>query len=229
MPAGIEVRNNNGTIQINELNPTLALRGKQSNTTPAALYQYRTHTFTGVDVPAFGLSCQSTAVFIVSFKRVGSTCTVQVGGNAVNRDYTIYHFDRPQPTSGGYGLQVFDATGKCTFDSQRSPGVIRAVVHPPGASWASSVATAKPNTRQWCGIIANSIDVFTEVDGGQIGPNEWWREQAFYVTGVRTAPLTATVSAAQRLFDRATVNSQVSNLTDVRGEHAVMWVDVTGY
>lgn len=228
MPSGIEVRNDSGAIQINEQNPTLSLRSKQSNTTPGSLYQFRTHTFNDVDVPAFGLSCQSASVFIVSVKRVGTTCTVQVGGNAVNHDYTIYHFDRPQPVSSGFGIQVFDATGKCTFDSHRSPGVIRAVAHQPGATWASALVTAKPSTREWCGIIADSIDVYTDLDGGQIGPNEWWREQTFYVTGVRTAPLQATVGAVERLFDRSTVNSQVSNLTDVRGAHAVLWVDVTG-
>lgn len=229
MPTGIEVRNNSGSIQINDQNPTLALRSKQAGVTSASLYSYTTHVFNNVDVPAFGLQCQSTWVYIASMKRVGNTVTVTVGGAITGRDYTIYHFDRPLPTSSnGFGLQVFDASGKCTFDSHRSPGVIRAVAHQVGDTWATTITTPKPSDRAWCGIIANSLDVYTDIDGGQIGPNEWWREQMFYVTGVRTAPLNATVQAVPRFYDLSTVNSQVQNLTDLRGRHAVMWVDVTG-
>lgn len=131
MPAGLQVINNYGTVLIADTNPSLSL--KEKRTVTIAANGRVTFSFTGVELPMLSFRC-NTIVHSQYMTRSGSTITYTLSG-AVGAVITLYLFDRPVPTTGSNaGLQVFDAAGRCTFDSSGKYGIIVAS-NPPIGSW----------------------------------------------------------------------------------------------
>lgn len=139
MGAGIEIINDFGTVLINDTDPVLQLRNKYNVTATTGIPRYYDFTVSGVNFPIIAIRCAQYA-FMQSYVRSGSNLTVRIGVNAtVNTDLTIYHFDIPTaPNPTGHGVQIFDASGNCTFDSSAKTAVIYAV-NPPTGIWSGTI------------------------------------------------------------------------------------------
>lgn len=131
MTAGLEVRNDYGTFLITDRDPSLALRYKRTISTDGT--GYATTTFSGVEIPIVAIRSSAT-VYAVTQHRSASSVTVTLWSQPANSSVELFVFDRPIETPGNFGLQVFDADGKCTFDSSRQYGRVVAS-NPPVGDW----------------------------------------------------------------------------------------------
>lgn len=130
MAFGIEVTNNYNTLLFNERDPSLAVLHKRTLSVSGG---YATTAFTGVETPIIAIRSSAT-VFAVTRHRSGSNLTVTLRTSPSSASVTLYIFDRPQPTSGDFGVQILDASGRVTFDFGRQYGRVVAV-DPPAGDW----------------------------------------------------------------------------------------------
>lgn len=143
MAHGIEVINDHGTILIDDKYSNLAVRHQGTLAAGAGL---RTVSVPGLNDPVPAI--RSTA-YSATASRQGSTGYIWSAGGA---QVHWYVFDTPQG-SGGYGLQVFTASGQVAFDSNRKYARVRAVQSGVGSQTYDSgrlyaVATLSPARRR---------------------------------------------------------------------------------
>ncbi len=71
---------------------------------------------------------------------------------------TFYHFDKAQPSAGHAGLQVFDATGSLTFDSNNAYMRIADILTVPAGSPNNPGGTASYTTSYTAGTLAFCVN-----------------------------------------------------------------------
>jgi hypothetical protein len=144
-----EVYNTHGTKVADASNPTLALRGKYTATIPAGSARDREVTIevSNTDIPVFAIRPANNRPTYIRWPRVKpgdptkwllTITTNSIADDGLDGDpfgpvdttsynVTVYHFDRALPTSDKYGLQLFDAQGRCTFQgNQKAAKVVAA-------------------------------------------------------------------------------------------------------
>jgi hypothetical protein len=125
MPAGLQVINDNGIVQIDELYRNLVFIQKWTFSTGGD------HTFTtsaGRFAPTLVFYSNSVPtiptagiLLLQSTKNGDGSYTYRVNGIG-----EVYLFDVPPPPAAhGFGLQVFNAQGNIVFDSSTKPMVVR--------------------------------------------------------------------------------------------------------
>ena len=129
MPAGLQVFNDSGIVQIDGTYSNLQLTAKgtastsmqnlsyftQANGTFRYNTPYTTVSFTG-NTPVFAVSGDST-VSVVSTSVSGSVWTVGIITPNGPASFEWYVFDEASSSGGNYGLQVFNDSGVLVFDS----------------------------------------------------------------------------------------------------------------
>lgn len=125
MPVGLEIINDAGTILIDSASPTLAMRQKVAATSDAG--KLIVQTFNAVEFPTLALRSTAGWVALVSAVIVSGNMTYTLRTQNASQAVTLYFFDRPAISAVGYGFQVFDDTGKLTFDAAQKPGRVAGV------------------------------------------------------------------------------------------------------
>lgn len=124
--AGIEIINTWGTVLIDDKSPVISLRNKYTYT-PVGIFDYtRTVVINDVVLPIFAIK-SSNWCYIVSTVRSGNTVTITFGGYLDTPSLiTLYYFDVTTTTAGssGLGLQVFNSSGQCMFDSNQKNAIV---------------------------------------------------------------------------------------------------------
>lgn len=120
MPAGIEVINNWGTVLIDSNDPSLCLHTKATASSDGS--RVLAYTFHGVEFPTLALRSTAGKVSIIGSSVSGTSITYTLLTENAAQSVDMYLFDRPISSGSTYGLQVFDAAGRLTFDALRSPG-----------------------------------------------------------------------------------------------------------
>lgn len=121
MPAGLQVINDSGTIQIDSEWQNYALFSvntifSDNNQWGETAYAGVVHTSSIGEDLVFA-SCGS-AFFPVCIVQVNGVRQYKVGtGSAVGIPVTFFTFRRQPPRSSTYGLQVFDGNGQLAFDA----------------------------------------------------------------------------------------------------------------
>ena len=237
MPAGIQIYNSAGTIQIDDSDPALALREKRTVSVPAATLNnmiYVDVTFTNVEFPMMAVRTGNTGsyVSVVTASRTGSSITYRIGQTGASPlNVVCYFFDRPIPTSTSSGLKIYDTTGKCTFDSNHKHGVIRREVTVSTGTLGSTTTVTKPSGETWAALFLRTSYGRELRDGGQITLNEWWWEEYFYQSGVcfNTSAQILVSRWTQRESLLYTNNYQAPLEQYMDGEAKCLFLDVTGY
>ncbi|CAG9184326.1 hypothetical protein CURE108131_25190 [Cupriavidus respiraculi] len=134
------VVNDWGTVQIDDTYANLALKHAQTYQTGPPASQYYgsdlTFSFAGA-TPFFAYRCTAGYATVFSIHESGGVWTVRMRCSAgVGTPITVYVFDRPIVSAGGWGFDVFDAAGNLTFSSGYK--YMRVV------DWVSPAATNPP-------------------------------------------------------------------------------------
>lgn len=209
MPAGMQVFNSVGTLVADMTSPTLAFKAKQTVTVPAGSGRIRfvDVVFNNCDIPIFAFKANGASrnFFSDVTPVVGqptqrsvrcytvSEVLVDDGGgggvsykpnNTTSFTVDIYHFDRPIPPGGaGYGMQLFDELGHCTFDARlKAARVLRVVNGYDTFTFPTSVAPAVIPSHNW---------LFEVREVPAVGSVELWHRENFKFSGntVESIPL----------------------------------------
>lgn len=130
MPAGIQVFNDSGIVQIDGTYSNLQLIAKGTTTTTMQLLQYNTQpngTYYYTTPVAFVSFVANSPVFavggpvaasVISTSVSGSTWTVGVVTPAGTASFDWYVFDQAATVGSNVGFQVFNDSGVLVFDAQ---------------------------------------------------------------------------------------------------------------
>lgn len=139
MSAGLEIRGNKGTVQIDSTYTNYALRSKlsvkgtdfitQSNVTVGYGYTFRVtgHTLPPLVFVGVTLKGKDDPILVWCVSKVSNgvwDVTLAIQQNTSKEATPIYVFGPPLPISpseSGIGLQVFNAKGEIVFDSNQMP------------------------------------------------------------------------------------------------------------
>lgn len=217
MPSGIQVTGSHGLIQIDESHYNLALLAKASFSAGSSI------VVSNATRPVVALGAGNPAVpWVVSMN--GSDATIAFKGGPG----TAYIFDDPVPQGSGAGIQVFDASGKCCYDSSHKyMRVVGAnsfsanILHPsdPGISHSSGSQT-------WA-VMFSSFGGRIRSNGVNSGMGFWYADvfaAAGWVSGntVRVTALDAgNAQAPSEFYD------SINDGTAKGGSYLLL--DVTGY
>jgi hypothetical protein len=236
-----EVYNTHGTKVADAVNPTLALRGKYTATIPAGSARDREVTIevSDTDIPVFAIRPAANRPTYIRWPRVKPgdptkwqlTITTNAFADdsldgdpfgAVNTtayNVTVYHFDRALPTNDNYGLQLFDATGRCTFQgNQKAAKVVAAA--PFNFGRGSNISATAPSGRVYAAIANYGFLSVTET--GSWG----WRERHFREQVIVTGN-TVDLQGGYPVFHLAV--SSGPEKTRRHGLPGGFIIDVTGY
>lgn len=131
MPAGIELYNTHGTVQINSSSRALAYSQWLGGGVPVASGVYvdvvaSPHTMIAMRPQTNGSRC----TFRYRQHLGGSTYRYFFGGSAAG----LYQFEPMVTPTAKVGLQVFNGAGECMFDSAQLPMLAVAILGPTAAS-----------------------------------------------------------------------------------------------
>lgn len=123
MPTGAFFRNEFGTMQIDESNPSLALKQKISfGVSGLSPYQF---DVANAEFPCFAFSA-GTACWVRTNTWSGSTRRFEVLGvvtaGGANIPVVGYAFDRPVDSGLNYGFKLWDNSNRLTFDANQKYG-----------------------------------------------------------------------------------------------------------
>lgn len=225
MPSGIEVINTSGTVLVNDIDPSLALKSKSFITANSS--GIASTTFASVEIPVIAFSCAVETVCSATHSGTSVTANFVSGSSA---SITVYLFDRPVPTALGHGLQVFDTAGKCTFDSNQKYGRVVSTISGESTYSGSGVYAAVVTNSRFIETITN---VSYAMPGGGLSEfiQKWDRQIS--QTGAR-------VNGTSVTADMRITNSFVNETpelafalppepSDINGPSKVLVIDVTGY
>lgn len=130
MPAGLQITNPSGTIQIDENYANLAIIEKRTvSAAQGGAYDSALKVDVTVtsDFPFIAIKCARPCA-ITKIQRAGTSSTaiytisVAPSGNPPWASFPVdvYVFGRTKQFADGVGLQVFDSTGKITYDSNNA-------------------------------------------------------------------------------------------------------------
>jgi hypothetical protein len=142
MPAGIQILNDFGTVQIDDTSPVLALREKVS--VPMALTGVSNYYFGSISLsnyinPMVAVRCDQLC-YLQSVNFSTNPATVHFRTN-VPATVTAYCFDRIGALSGGLGFAVWNAAGQIMFEAASKPAIVV-------ATGANTMNVAVPAGRQ---------------------------------------------------------------------------------
>jgi len=236
MPSGMQIFNSTGQIVADVTSPTLALRNKYTMTIPAGTGLVRSSTMLEVpntELPFFAIRPNSAnrPTFILSnVPKVGTPTTRQiivstcepmdfedqnpptVSSQQTSYTVTLYYFDRPQ-VSGTYGLQLFDASGNCTFDSA---GKFARV-------FAAGVGSYNLGGSQIGAVAANLTSRYRIAQVGGVG----WREGQY--REYCTVNGSAAVLAARTMVGYVNLGGSPTAVDRIYGYEGGFVLPVTGY
>lgn len=203
MPSGMQVFNSQGTIVADVTSPTYMFRNKYTITVPAGAGRVRAAIIdvANCENPVFVARCTLTnRRFTIDWRpKPGVPGTYEVRALALHEVFDeedmalqyetvntaalpveVFHFDWPIMSAEKSGLQLFDGTGRCTFDSNLRPArVARALL----SSFGSDDWTAPSGVR--VGVLPFYNYMLSFRNTAPNGYYElWWRE-AFVFLGER--------------------------------------------
>lgn len=133
MPA--RILNDHNTILIDDSNPSLALRQKQTIATNARVASF---SYSGAETPTIALRssspCYLRNIDISGSNRVFHAMITQ---DAFQADVTGYIYDRPVDSGAAWGFKLRDAQGRITFDALGKYGRVATVMNGAG-SWTGT-------------------------------------------------------------------------------------------
>ncbi|MBV6853746.1 hypothetical protein P2C08_14090 [Xanthomonas perforans] len=195
MPAGLQIINSNGFIQIDETYRNLHFKRKGTATTNVVAPGVAGNSSVQIqisDVNAMMLIAVrcSSLVSMTSYNINGSTVTVGLVVNArVGATVDWYAFDTaPQAAAATYGLQVFNASGQIVFDSAHSP---MRVVDTYQVNGSAGNTRTYPAGRSYAAVFSPGIYV-VPVNAGPEGSNGY----AVNLPGVRIGSSSGDVTVA---------------------------------
>lgn len=223
MPAGIQILNSSGTIQIDENYRNLMLRysGSRSNT--------NTFTLNNLNLPlvAFRSTAGVNAVYGGSLGN-GSGFFGQLNTGSTN--YYIFDILPSIPSSSNYGLVIYNASGQPVFDALGKP--MRFISHhryTTASEWEG--ATINTPSGRTCAVIFGGTGVlYEDTYTGSTGAEGSERFRKISRVG-------ATTSSTQITLGRMTTQSEYY-IDPEGGRVDTIWerphvdvtvVDVTGY
>ena len=186
MTAGFQVYNSHGTLVADVNDVTMGFRGKYLVTVPsgAGALRYVDIEVPNCDMPSFAFRPTSYGrnCFAEFTPKPGTPTTMQIrvwtgaetiveDGNPVYQEAIntasfqvwIYHFDRPG-NDGNYGLQLFNAAGEITFNSNYPPArVLKGFSTDDLTSYSPALPAIIPSNRSYIASLNRSPDGWIEL------------------------------------------------------------------
>lgn len=181
MPAGVNIRNANGFIQVDDTYPNLQLFQKVNvtTTTTAINASYGSYTVTGLTGMPL-VACASAAgatarVASYNASNGGAVITYSCKG-AAGQGVTLYIFAPPRESSDNGGLEIRDAAGKLAFNG--GPNYMKVVYGPysvtPSTSEADTPVATLDGSKSYAAMCF--IEGFAQRDINEgAGGNTAWR------------------------------------------------------
>jgi len=149
MPTGLQVKNDDGEINIDEEYRNFSLKTQGTATIgttniggSVALYNAQIQV-TNCTSPILALRA-TTSVSVVGTQVSGSTYTFDVYSNTSNHTFNYYVFDVPTAPADTFGLQVFNSSGDLVFHSSNKHMKIAYVYNAnDGGSSGNTLASGK--------------------------------------------------------------------------------------
>lgn len=228
MPAGFQIVNSSGVVQVDENYVNLGLVAKGTITIPAGgiggLAAPAQISFTGVS-PILCIRPVNTFAFIRSVTKSGSTYAYTVNGgfatsgnsSPLAETFNWYIFDRmSQIGTTNYGIQIYNAAGEITFNSSANPMRVAAVGQIPNASLATAPATVSASQSGTYAACISNGRLDTAVASTQ-PPVSWVIKEGIKINS------TGGTTAGVFDFTIGTLNGPVSN-----AGAQILLVDVSG-
>lgn len=228
MEAGLQVMNNNNTLNIDSTYKNMELLGKYTVITSTAIWS---GTYTGtVVVPGVNLmvgsrSTSPSTVFMVSESNGNSTVTVisKTAGLAV----TVFAFGPPTTVQGNMGMQVFNQASQLVFDATHKYLRMRSVTAVTFSPTGSAQTFNFPDARSYICVPSQPFSMYTVSSSG-IPPSNWTIARANIIW-------MHTNNGSSATFNRQTAMAEVyqsnapASLTQTRLTGTIMMIDVTGF
>lgn len=228
MPTGLQIIGDSGAVQVDESFASLALRGKGSAT--FATYETDPRDSATLTVTIAGeypllayRSAFPVALWYVEQSGANWIFHLITAKSNAGQSLQWYVFDRPVDIGSKYGLQVFDASGRLTFDALQKYLRARDLV----PTYMASVAFDGYEAKTWATIMMVTGLMSAVSPIGNPGQIEWTWNASLRFTGASVLPTGFRIDQ----IIAATIKSNGPSLPnyDNSPNGIVMLVDVTNY
>jgi hypothetical protein len=222
MPAGFQIIGDHGAVQVDENFVNLGLTAKGSVSMPASagLLAQATITVTG-DTPILCIRPLSTYASIYSVTKSGNQFTYTLvggftGSAAAAETFDWYVFDKmPAGTAGSVGIEVRDANGTTTFNSNFTPMIVSAIGTIPTAGMPGNPASVDTGVARTYAACLSEGRIAAAPNGNGVNGFIYWEIVKVTATGAMTS-----YGPAQSIPPDVSFNSG--------GGGQILLVDVTG-
>lgn len=220
MPSGIQVINNAGTILIDENYSNLAVRASGTVTgSTSSTGRLDFAVASGLNAPMFAIAPSAAQFSVLAYRPDTNVIKIQGRDNTQSTNFPYFIFDTPVASGLNYGLQVFNASGVLTFDSNlKYARVVDVFGGTTEASWAGTRTYASGRTY----AVVELGRAFTKTTENLGGGNY---EYIGRRSSLKVVSNVVTTSFVQTYVKSGTVNSPP--ITNNAAKFAV--IDVTGY
>jgi hypothetical protein len=197
MPAGIQIFNDSGVLQIDEtyINYVLISKGTATTNQSSPNYSWSSRpvyyveiTATGRTAPMIALKAsQGAEVFVVNGSVSSGTWKWRIVGGANNVSFDYYIFDVAPVSTDTFGVAIYNAAGDPVFHSSQKPlrvgGVFESegTILPYGTSFNQSDFGAG---RTWAGVQLASGNGENEIEEGDDTRYAWWEGVFTHANGL---------------------------------------------
>ncbi len=232
MPHGMEIINDDYTLQLSNRSPVLVYVKKGTHLTTTNPISSPVGTRSRLIISNVSASavvairpnlsapfCIFNYAYVSGNLEVYFMCSVS-GAQSVD----WYVFDTPNPSGMNYGLEVYDESGNLTYQSFANP--IRATSVLVANTTAATNEVIVPNGGRTIAAIQGNLAGFMRWDPGANGDiNLYWKQMRWS----SIATVSTGLSIRNELMDRDTANIQSSpGPTEIHNPRNYMIVDVTG-